>query len=163
MDPKNNPSSASLLNELTSGDPEKIWSASSAVVHLRDTNALDVLAAHVSEIRDKTNDVELGGMLYSNRDRLKFVLKKLTFTKNKKGCLCHLYPDYLMYNPNNEAEKGNVRIIDTTYVEGKWVDFYTCECSLCGTRFRVEGREYHYTWWGWKIVTEGTKVANRRA
>ncbi len=146
--------SASLLDELTSGDAQKIWSASSAIVHLRDAQTLDDLAAHLDEIHAKTNGIALGGAFFPNRERLNFALKKLSFHKNNQGCLCHLYPDYVMYNPSNEAKEGNVQILETTYQQEKWVDFYTCQCSLCGTQFHVEEREYHYTWWGWKITSE---------
>ena len=64
--------------------------------------------------------------------------------------LCRLYPERLFFNSEQEAAAGNVGIEGTTYVDGKWVDFYTCACTLCGTRYRVDERESHYTWWGWK-------------
>ena len=80
------------------------------------------------------------------------MLRKLKYHRDRVGCLCRLYPEYLMYDPQKEAAAGNVRIEDTIYQDGKWVDAYLCVCTACGTRYRVEEREYHYTWWGWKAV-----------
>lgn len=141
-----------LLQDITSGDSRRIWSSSSAIIHTRDEETLDLLSAYLPEIRAKTAGIDLGGALFPNSEHLKFALRKLEFYKNKTGCLCQLYPDYLMYDPKKEESEGNIRIVNTTYLEGNWVDTYTCECVLCETRFRVEEREYHYTWWGWKIL-----------
>ena len=143
-----------LLADITSRDTTRVWSSSCAIVKLRDPAELDLLAANISEIREQTMGLDLGGMLMRNSEHLDFALKKLEYWKARKGCLCHLYPGYLMYDPHKEATAGNVRIDETTYTDGKWVDAYFCTCTVCATRFRVEEREYHYTWWGWKIVQE---------
>ena len=142
---------STLLEDLTSADPTRIWSASSAVVLLRDPQQLDELARNLVLIWCKTRGVPLGGMLYPNAERLRFALRKLKYHRDRAGCLCRLYPEYLMYDPQKEAAAGNVRIEDTTYVDAKWVDAYLCICTTCGTRYRVEEREYHYIWWGWKV------------
>jgi hypothetical protein len=140
-----------LLRDITSGDAHRIWSSSSAIIHTRDAESLDQLSAHLPEIRAKTAGIELGGALFPNKKYHEFALRKLEYYRNKSGCLCRLYPEYLMYDPKKEQSAGNVRIVDTSYSEGNWIDAYTCECTLCGTGFRVEEREYHYTWWGWTV------------
>ena len=101
---------STLLEDLTSKDPTRIWSASSAVVHLRDPQELDRLAHGIAEIRRTTKGVALGGALFPNAERLRFVLRKLKYHRDRVGCLCQLYPEYLMYDPHKEAAAGNIRI-----------------------------------------------------
>ena len=141
---------STLLADLTSGDPHRIWSASCTVAKLRDVEELDRLAQHLPLIWCKTRGVKLGGLFVPNSEHLRFALRKLRYHRAGRGCLCRLYPERLFFNPEDEAAAGNVRIEDTTYVDGKWVDFYTSVCTLCGARYRVEERESHYLWWGWK-------------
>lgn len=151
----NTDEAAVLLRDITSGDAQKIWASSGGIIHLRNHSALEMLAAHLPEIREKTQGVPLGGALFPNSEHLRFALRKLEYVRSNSGCLCHLYPEYLMYNPKTEEQEGNVRIVSVHYLEGGWVDTYTCECTICRTVFRVEERESHYMWWGWKIVEEG--------
>ena len=139
-----------LLEDITSCDPMRIWSSACAIIKLRDTPELDRLATHLGEIESATRNVGLGGALFPNSVHLRFALRKLAYHRDHPGCLCRLYPEYLLYNPQQEAATGNVRIDDVTYLDGNWVDAYTCTCLVCGARYRVEERESHYTWWGWK-------------
>jgi hypothetical protein len=143
---------STLLADITSKDSTKVWSSSCAIIKLRDSAELGVLAANLAGIKLSTANLALGGALFPNAEHLKFAIRKLEYFSEQPGCLCRLYPDYLMYNPVKEAEAGNVHIDDISYVDNKWVDAYSCSCSTCGTRFRVEEREYHYTWWGWTTV-----------
>ena len=141
-----------LLEEITSGDPHRVWSSSCAIIKLRDADELDHLSASLSEIKKKTKHVALGGALFPNAEHLRFALRKLEYHRDRAGCLCRLYPEYLIYDPKREETAGNVSIERTTYIDDKWIDAYVCRCTLCGTRYRVEEREYHYTWWGWKLM-----------
>lgn len=138
---------STLLEDFTSRDPTRIWSASSSLVHLRDPRELDQLAEGIAEIRRTTAGVALGGALFPNAERLRFALRKLEYHRDRVGCLCRLYPEHLMYDPRKEAAAGNVHLEDTTDL-----DAYHGVCTVCATRYRVEEREYHYTWWGWKEV-----------
>ena len=99
-----------MLDDLTYKDPARIWSASSAVAHLRDPQELDRLAQGIAEIRWTTKGEALGGALYPNAERLRFVLRKLEYHRDRVGCLCRLYLGYLMYDPHKEAAAGNIRI-----------------------------------------------------
>ncbi len=146
---------STLLQDITSGDAHKIWASSCAIIYLRDPHVLDMLSSHLSEIQETTRGIALSGAFFPNSKHLNFAICKLDYHKNKRGCLCRLYPDYSMYDPKQEEKEGNVRVFATSYLEGGWIDAYTCTCALCGTEFRVEEREYHYTWWGWEITAEG--------
>ncbi len=141
---------STLLEDITSCDPMRIWASACAIIKLRDTPELDRLATHLGEIESATRNVALGGALFPNREHLRLAMRKLVYHRDRTGCLCHLYPEYLLYNPAQEAADGNVRIDGVTYLDGDWVDAYTCTCLVCGARYRVEERESHYTWWGWK-------------
>ena len=143
---------STLLEDLTSADPHRIWSASGAVAKLRDVEEGDHLAQHIPLIWCKTRRIELGGLFIPNAEHLRFTLRKLRHHRDRCGCLCHLYSECLFFNPEEEAAAGDVRLESTTRVEGKWVDFYMCGCTLCGARYQVAEREYHYIWWGWKLL-----------
>lgn len=142
---------STFLEDITSGDAHRIWASSCAIAKLRDERELSVLSAHLSEIEKATSGITLGGALFPNSEHLKFALRKLRYYQSKSGCLCRLYPDYLMFNPAQEEEAGNVHILKTIPNNG-WNPFYECRCALCETIFRVEEGDYHYTWWAWKIA-----------
>ena len=142
----------SLLEDITSKDPYRIWSSSGAIKELRDIEELKYLASHIEEIKQKTTGISLGGALRSNSTHLDFAIRKLEFVKTSKECLCKLYLLDDLYDPERQHKAGNIRITGVVRIEGKWVDYYECECALCGQRFKVEEREYHYTWWTWRLA-----------
>lgn len=144
--------SSPILADLTSRDSQRVIGAMWAVVRLRDPEELDALAAAVPEIERETAGLELGGMFYSNDETLAFALRKLRYHRDRAGCLCRLYPEHLLYDPEKEAGAGNVRILETRYVDEKWLDSYRCECALCGEIFHVQYGEQHWSWWKWTPV-----------
>jgi hypothetical protein len=119
---------------------------------LRDIEELKYLATHLEEIKEKTKGVPLGGAVRSNSTHLDFAIRKLEFVEVSNECLCRLYLLDDLYNPDREQKAGNIRISGEVLIDGKWIDYYECECTLCGQRFRVEEREYHYTWWAWRLT-----------
>ena len=137
-----------LLEDITSRDPHRIWSSSWGIVKLRDAFELDVLAAHLNEIKRETRNIELGGALASNNAVLEFALTKLEYVQNKSGCLCALYLRFDRFNPKEEQTAGNIRIVSVTGGE-TWSPTYICQCALCGRTFSVDEAEYHFTWWKW--------------
>jgi len=142
----------SIFDDITSRDPMRIHAAVWAILRLRDAEVLDALAASLPEIEGATAGVELGGMIYPNRKTLEHALLKLEYHRGRKGCLCALYPELLLYDPEQEAQAGNIRILDTQYFDEKWLDSYRCECTACDTLFHVECGEAHSPWWKWKQV-----------
>ena len=140
----------SLLQDLTSKDPKKIWSACGAIKDLREAHQLNELAQSIEIIKSATTGINLGGALCPNSYHLEFALKKLEHTRQNLGCLCALYPDNMFFDPAKEAKKGHVAVLDTVTIENKWVDYYVCECNICRSKFKVEEREGHFVWWSWK-------------
>ena len=140
-----------LLEDITSKDPHRIWLSSGAIRELRNIEELRYLASHLEEIKEKTKGISLGGMVRSNSTHLDFAIRKLEFIATSNECLCRLYLLDDLYDPERESKAENVRITRVVQPEGTWVDYYECECTLCGQRFRVEEREYHYTWWAWRL------------
>ncbi|MFT3745989.1 MAG: hypothetical protein QM785_17095 [Pyrinomonadaceae bacterium] len=140
----------SLLDDLISKDPKRIWEASCAIRTLRDPEQLATLSRSLNLIRSSTKGVYLGGMTRPNSSHLDFAIRKLEFAASSDDCLCTLYLMDDLYDPKGEEREGNILITETVNADGGWIDHYICECSLCDGRFRVEEREYHYTWWSWK-------------
>ena len=128
-----------MLADLTSRDPARIHTAMWAVIALRDPVELDALAAALPEIEAATEGLDLGGIFYSNNATLKFALRKLRYHRDREGCLCALYPELLLFDPEREAAAGNVRPAG----DELW------DCTACGRRFHVEWGEMHASWWKW--------------
>jgi len=139
-----------LLADITSRDPARVWSSSGAITKLRDADQLDYLASNLGTIRESTQNLSLGGAVFPNSEHLRFALRKLEFHLARAGCLCALYSEYLFYDPQQEADAGNVIVEEITYIQDKWVDTYRCRCTSCGQRYLVKEGESHYTWWEWK-------------
>ncbi len=140
------------LEDLLSTDSQRIWAACGAIKSLRDNATLQFLSSHIEQIKTATSGVDLGGALCPNKYHLEFAIKKLEYFKNKQGCLCGLYPENMFFDPSKEQKKGFVEITDKKLIDGKWVDYYICQCKLCSTKFKVEEREGHYSWWQWVKV-----------
>ena len=143
-----------LLKDITSRDPQRIWWSSSAIRRLRDKETLALLVQHLDEIREKTRGVELGGVLRTNSSHLDFALRKLEFVRDERGCLCLLYSEDDLFNPEQEEADGNIRILHKAFEN--YSGSYDCECKLCGTKYHVEEQMYHYAWWAWKKVEDQT-------
>lgn len=141
---------STLLDKITSGDAHQIWESACAIATLREASELDLLCAHLPDIEKTTRGIDLGGLLFPNREHLNFALRKLRYYKAKAGCLCRLYPERLMFSPAREEEAGNIRILET--IQSPYNASSRCQCVLCNTVFGVEEGEYHYTWWKWSLV-----------
>ena len=148
---------STLFEDLTSGDTHQVWSASGGILQLWNLEELDSLAIKLPEIRSRVESLELGGALFPNQVHLQTALARIEYARDRKGCLCRLYPTYILYNPQREEKEGHIRIINTTYIEDKWVEHYNCECTTCGANFRVSEAEYHYTWWSWNCLEPDLK------
>ena len=141
-----------LLQDFLSREATRIWAASCEVASSRDAAQLDELAAQSGAIARATSGVELGGALFPNAEHLRFALEKLEFWRDRRGCLCRLYPEYLFFDPHQEQKSGHVSIASETVNREQWTTSYHCECALCQTRYAVEEAESHYTWWQWQIL-----------
>lgn len=120
------------------------------MVRLHDSTELDELTAHLPRIERATAGVELGGGLFPNAEHLAQAVRVLRLRLDG-GCPCHLYPSYLMYNPEKEVQAGRVQILSATEPPD-WNMSYRCRCNACGTEYDVEQGEYHYTWWQWRAA-----------
>ena len=138
-----------ILNGLTSRDSHKIWSASCEIASLRDRERLKNIANHIDEIQLLTEGVDLGGMIRSNSSHLNFAINKLKFVLAGDACLCHLYPKRDFYDPDKEQESGNVQIDHKEALEGGWYEYCLVSCLECGNKFKVEEKDYHFSYWVW--------------
>ncbi len=139
-----------ILDDLTSRDTHRIWSASHGVIKLRDREMLAELARHVDAIERATHGIELGGALRPNRVALEAAVRKLRFAADGAKCLCGFYLDYDLFGPEDEAKGGHIAII--SQVDKPYAETYVCECNSCRQRYAVERFEYHYAWWKWRRI-----------
>jgi hypothetical protein len=138
----------SVLDDLMSGDRQRIWSASWEILRSRDENLLLDLARRLPDIERATRDVELGGMFRSNRGTLEVAFQKLRFYGDGNGgCPCSLYSSIDAYDPTREAAAGHVVVHSLTPAPDR--PCYACECTRCGARYNVQEGEGHYVWWEW--------------
>jgi hypothetical protein len=141
-----------LLEDLTSGDPTRIWASASAILGCWDFVLRDELADSIPEIREKTEGIDLGGALHPNALHLSKAHLRLEFVRDCKGCLCVLYAQDKFSAPCQVAERGNVVMLETVLFEGAGVDDYVCECTHCAARYLVAEWAFHYAFWEWGIV-----------
>ncbi len=139
----------SILDRFTSGDSHEIWAASCEIAKCSSLDILDSIANELEDIESATSGIELGGGFCPNSYHLEFALKKLAFVRKNSGCLCALYPEYMFFNPINEEKSCNATVTEVKRIEGKWNDYYRCECNKCHTLYKVEEREGHFTTWSW--------------
>ena len=144
-------STLSILENLLSGDPQKVWEASFDVKNLRDEEELRSIADHIQAIKKATKNIDKdsGTDLITNNSPLSFALLKLKFVKDSAGCQCELYPSNPFFNPNKEAEEGLIIISDKVEDAKNWTADYRCACTKCGNKFKVKKVEYHgplYVW-----------------
>ena len=140
----------SILSDIVSKDPHKIWAACGAIRQLRDVEQLQQLANSLDLIRLSTRGVPLGGALRPNSSHLDFAIRKLDYIAKAEGCLCALYLVDDLFDPDREANAGNVRLYDEPGEKSPYCSYYSC--SVCGQKFKVEAREYHYPWWEWSYI-----------
>jgi hypothetical protein len=146
-----------LLEDLLSGDPRRVYGATWETIRSRDPEQLDALLPHVARIRKATDVLDLGGMLRSNHANLAHALDKLENYRNGT-CWCENYAGMDQYGPEKEQACGQVRILSTS--EPGWSMTYECECAVCGRVFDVEQGDHHITWWKW--VPRGEKRRRKR-
>ena len=141
-----------LLEDFLSGDRSRVLHATWETIGSRDSAVLDPLVAVLPRIRKATENLDLGGIFYSNNGHVEHALEKLEHYRAGR-CWCANYPGLLTYDPQKEQKSGHARIISTS--EPGWSMTYECECTVCGQRFDVEQGDYHVTWWKW--VPRGVK------
>jgi hypothetical protein len=157
--------SEEIIEFITSKDTHKVWKSACAIIDIgQNYEKIKPLIKYLPLIKEKTTDLKMGGGFAPNQRFIDFAIKTLEFHKDRNECPCKLYTEkykltndvvdrkiqYEGFNPNNEVEKGNIKILETTRIEGKWIDFYFVECMKCKADFKVEEREGHYKFWNWK-------------
>lgn len=138
-----------IIEEITSRDTHKVWRSSCHIITISQNHEeIRPLIEYLSEIKKKTKGLNMGGAFAPNQRFVDFAIKVLEFHKDSCECPCSLYLGHGV-DPNKEVAKGNVKMIETVRIDGKWVDFYTVSCEKCGEEYRVIEREGHYMWWEW--------------
>lgn len=141
-----------LLDDFLSKDTDRVLHAVWVVFRTRDPEVLAPLARARGRIERATDELDLGGALFSNRKNMDHALVRLELAASGT-CLCAAYRDHLLYEPAVEEAARHVRIVEEIpqFFDGQPErPRRICECTACGRRFEVEEGDYHYPWWKWK-------------
>lgn len=141
-----------LLDDFLSRDPQRVMHAAWETIRSRDPELLDRLIPALTLIRNRTADLELGGIIYSNRDNLEHAFTTLEHRRDG-DCWCSSYVGLLSFDPSKEESRGHIRVLSTS--EPALSMTYEVECTACGRVFDIEQGDYHMVWWKW--VPRGEK------
>lgn len=142
-----------IISDILSRDASRIWSGSCAVCSLSQNHEkIVMLLPYRQKFEDATRGIALGGGLAPNSRYLNKAFEIMDFHNENKNCPCCLLGEF--FNPIHCVEDGYFNLINTVYMsDGRYIDYYILRCNQCGTTYKVEEREYHYTWWNWIAIT----------
>jgi len=153
-----------IIESITSRDTHKVWESACEIINCgQDRTLVAPLIKYLPEIKSSTAGLDMGGAFAPNQRFIDFAITTIEFHKDNEGCPCALFTkkykftndvvkkeiQYEGFNPDKEAKKGNIKIVDTTYIDNNWVNYYMVECAKCATRYKVEEREGHFMFWRW--------------
>lgn len=121
-------------------------------IRSRRPEVFDRLLPALTLIRNRTADLELGGMIRSNRANLEHAFTTIEHYRDG-DCWCSSYVGLLSFDPSKEESRGHVRVLATS--EPGWSMTYEAVCVVCGRIFDIEQGDYHVMWWRW--VPRGEK------
>ncbi len=140
-------STKELLDEILSGDPKMVWSSSGTIVKLsQDEERMKEFIPYLDEIKAKTANLDMGGLLAPNNRFVNKVIRILEHYKTNQECSCCLFDgnDNPSYYKNIEIKE------EVNFKDSNRVDYYVVECKKCNQKYKVYEREHHFLWWDWK-------------
>ena len=147
-------SSKDIIKDMLSGDADKIWSASCAICSLsQNHDKMMELIPYKEKMYYATRNIELGGAIVSNHRFLTQAFKVLEVHEKGEECPCSLLGEDA--SPKHLLEDGYFELMDVMYFsKSSYIDYYIIRCNRCKKLYKVEEREYHYTWWSWQELKE---------
>lgn len=141
-----------IVQDMLSGNARSIWSASCAICSLSQNHEKIVeLLPYKQQIADASKGIDLGGALAPNKRFLDWAMEIMNFHERDSGCPCCLLNGNS--NPIHCVEDGYFTLVDTVNMKNSnYIDYYIVRCNNCGSLYKVEEREYHFTWWDWHIM-----------
>ena len=156
-----------IIEKITSRDAHKVWESACEIIKSgQDYYTIAPLIDYLPIIKSGTVDLDMGGLLAPNQRFIDFAIATIEFHESTKKCSCALYTkkfrvtndafkreiQYEGFNPIKEAENGNIKILDTIYINDGWIDYYLAECKKCKMHYKVEEREGHFMFWKWMKI-----------
>ena len=136
-----------LLEQILSGDPDEVWVSSCTIQKWsQDKERIKEFIPYLDEIREKTKNLNMGGLLVSKDRYIKKVIKILEHYKNEQECSCCLFDE----NDKPTSFETVDIITKIYYKDSKIIECYEVKCKKCGQKYKVYEREYHYLWWEWQ-------------
>lgn len=144
---ENTRSTNKLLEQILSGNPDEVWSSSCTIIKWsQDYECIKEFVPYLDEIKKKTENIDMGGLL-APRDRfVKKVIKILEHYKNGQGCSCCLLDE----NDDPTSFETIDIMANPYYKDSKMTEYYEVMCKKCGQKYKVYEREYHFLWWEWR-------------
>ena len=138
-----------LIEDMLSKDAQRIWSASCTIISLgQNHDRIMELVPYLAQMKSKTNNIKLGGVIHPNSRFLKKAFKVIEWHASGVGCSCSLLGEES--NPIQLEENGYITIIDTVYMNNSnFIDYYLAICHSCKAKYKIQEREYHSIWWDW--------------
>ncbi|MEG0276842.1 MAG: hypothetical protein RR630_07425 [Coprobacillus sp.] len=149
---KTNKTTEEIVKDMLSKDSYKIWEASCHICSLsQNHNRVIELLPYKDQMISATKGIALGGALGPNIRFLNKAFDIISFHENGDYCPCCLLSEDS--NPIHLIDDGYFTLVDTIYLkDSHYIDYYLVSCHRCHTVYKVEQREYHYTWWNWEMV-----------
>ena len=124
-----------LIDDMLSKDSKRIWSASCEINSLgQDHDRIMELVPYLTQIKSKTNNIELGGLIHPNSRLLKQAIETIEWHMKVKSCPCCLLGENS--NPKQLEADGYITINDTVYMnKSNYVDYYLVGCNRCKTKY----------------------------
>lgn len=146
-----------ILEDLFSNTGHGAWRGSCAICSLLFNHARVMeFLPYRAQIRHATDDVDMGGLIGSNRRFLDKAFEIMDFHERNEACPCALLGEDS--NPKYLKADGYVTIEKTVYEESPGftnrVNYYIVCCKGCAARYKVEELEYHFPWWNWIALRE---------
>lgn len=146
--------SENIIQDMLSRDNHKMWKASCNICSLSQNHDKIVeLLPYKDQMVTATINVNLGGATAPNNRFLKKAFEIIYFHENNTQCPCCLLGEDS--HPIHLVEDEYFTLLDTVCLEeSSYIDYYLVSCNQCNKIYKVEQREYHYTWWNWIEISE---------
>ena len=140
------PDTSSILDDLLSGDRDRILAAVGVLHGTYDRGLLDEIAPEADRIEAATKGIDLGGAFLPNTHHLAFAISKLRAVTDGH-CLCQVVAGSSLMRPQVEASRGLLEVLSEATDRDNLSTDIEVRCDSCGTQYRVTERI------GWHLPT----------
>ena len=138
-----------IIEGMTSRDTDKVWLYSNRIISkFQNREEIQALIPFLSDIKKKTEGLEMGGGFFPNQRFIDHAIKVIEFHRDSSECPCSLYMGH-SFDPRDEVAKGYIKINEIVPSEG-WPEYYMVACEKCTEEYKVKMFDAHFTSWEWE-------------